>query len=138
MSTLLVKLRQEHVEILHRLDAIKTLGAASDAGRAALAQLGEMVVGHLGREDDEVYPRLRAVATREPRLKKTLDFFAAESREISDLARRFFSARLEGSGDFEVAQEFGTLCARLTARARREETVLFPEFERIARGDPDQ
>lgn len=89
-------------------------------------------MAHLAREDRELYPRLREAAAADRRLGVLLTVLAADLSEVSALAESFFGAIDGSSSTVQVAGEYGRLLAALGMRIRREETTLYPEFERVA------
>ena len=129
MSALIETLREEHGAIARLLALVRAAGANTAEGRRLLEQLREEVALHLAREERHLFRPLLAVA-QPTRLKSTLAILAGEASDLQGEAEAFFARIRAGAGELEVARGFGRLYAALGERMRREETSLFPVFER--------
>lgn len=133
MSVLVGQLRKEHVVLLEGLNQAYALGISSEDGREKLRGMRALLLAHLAKEDKELYPLLDAAALHNKRLASLLLTLRDEMGLISREALQFFTTYEHGGAGFEFARDFGRLLAALTARIRREETLLFPEYERASR-----
>ena len=130
MSRLIEQLISEHVAIVGVLGQVKELGIGSAEGRAKLLAAKASFMAHLRREDTELYPVLRKAAESNPRLKQTLDTFASDMDKISKETLQFFEKYAGGAGP-DFAKDFGMLFATLGARTRREENILYQEYDKL-------
>lgn len=123
MSGLIKELKNEHAEITHILNQIKSFGIGSKEGQAALLLARKGLLAHLKKEDEKLYPVLRKEAEFDEAFRRTLDIFAKDMAEISDFAMEFFNTYSAGNMGPDFAENVGFLFAKLTQRIRKEEIV---------------
>ena len=131
MSRLVQELKNDHASIVDMLTIVSQLGVMTEAGQQKLMAAKTALMAHLKREDDELYPALRQSAEGDPRLKKTLDLFAAEMDQVSQTALAFFEKYSNGSSGGDFAKDFGQLKGALGIRIRREETILYDKYDQL-------
>lgn len=133
MSNLVEELTKEHQEISQLLGRIIELGVASAQAQSLLMAARETLLNHLKKEDELLYPILRAAAQSNEDLQRTLDSFAQDMGEITQFALDYFQrheadeAQAVQHGD-EFMHETGRLLGVLRTRILREETILYPQF----------
>ncbi len=130
MSKLIDELQQEHLHLAKVLVEIKEKGLSSE-GQKLLNLSKAALLAHLKKEDTFLYPDLNQAAKSDSQLQVLLSNFASDMEYISKAAFEFF-ARWEQGGDpdeFTIQLEF--LVSVLQSRIRREETLLYPEFEKL-------
>lgn len=66
-------------------------------------------------------------------LKRTLDLFAREMETISKEALHFLDKYLSGGSGLEFARDFGRLYMNLSQRIGKEESILYPEYDKLNR-----
>lgn len=119
-------LQNEHRTILSLLDDVASLGVGSVEGRKKLLKSKELILAHLHKEDEKLYPKLN-------KLEATHDvsiYFENEMKEVSGYVLSLF-CELEKSGDTEaVAIQFKNVRQRLRDRIAKEEFALYPLFEK--------
>jgi Hemerythrin HHE cation binding domain len=130
MSRLIEQLKGEHAAIVGVLGQVKELGIGSAEGREKLLAAKASFLAHLRKEDAELYPVLKRAAESDPRLKRTLEMFANDMEKISKATLQFFEKYAQGAGP-DFAKDFGTLFGTLTARTRREENIIYQEYDRL-------
>lgn len=133
MAGLVQELKEQHAQLLSILQLAKTNGCATPETRELLRSARTGLLDHLRKEDIELYLVLRTAATKSPAIKETLDTFATDMAETSQLAIDFFKKCGQGGADHELAKEFGLLIAKLRSRIRREEELLYPLYVRSPR-----
>lgn len=126
------QLRKDHAALQEALNQAYTLGISSEEGRAKLRAIKADLLGHLAKEDKDLYPVLDRAAADDRRLRDMLANLRDEMALISKQAGEFFATYEQGGSGFGFARDFGRLSAALGSRIRREETVLFPEFVKLA------
>lgn len=134
MSPLVEKLTAQHRDLLATLDKMTEQGIASPAGRNTLFGARDALLAHLALEDREFYPRLRKAAQAKAALQSTLNVFASDLEGITQTAIAFFKRYGDASaaGDsLDFARDLGRLMAALRTRIRKEETLLYPEYDAL-------
>jgi len=136
MSKLVNELKAEHVVLVNVLGEIKTMGVSSNEGRAKLMAAKDGLLAHLGKEDQMLYPVLKDKAKTDAGVKTMLDTFAKDMDGIATAAMAFFNKYEQGGSDIEFAKDFGALYGALGNRIRKEEAILYPEFDKLQGYDP--
>lgn len=131
MSGLVNDLKQEHETLVGVLNNIKQVGITSPEARAQLAAAKDGLLTHLQKEDAELYPKLREKATSDPNLANILNTFAKDMEGISSAALGFFEKYEDGGSPVEFAKDFGALMGALGNRIRKEESILYAEFDKL-------
>lgn len=134
MAMLIEDLKKEHAEIAGLLKEVKMLGVGSREGKAKLLLAKEGLLSHLKKEDEQLYPVLKKEAEKSPELKRTLEIFANEMDSISEVVLNFFE-KYSGSAPSGIgfAKDLGGIFVGLETRIRREENILYREYEKIKR-----
>jgi iron-sulfur cluster repair protein YtfE (RIC family) len=130
MRRLIEELKREHAAISEALGDVRHLGIGSAAGQARLLAARTGLMAHLRKEDLGLYPALRRAAASDRALQDKVDFFARDMDEISKSALAFFDRYAAGGSGVEFAADFGTLSSLLRTRIHKEETILYPEYEK--------
>ena len=131
MSKLIEQLKSEHAVLVEVLGEIRKLGIGSKEGQSKLLAAKASFLAHLKKEDVELYPPLRKAAEGDPRVKQTLEMFAKDMDAVSKDTTSFFEKYARGGSDLEFASDFGRLLATLGARIRKEESILYPEYDKL-------
>lgn len=129
-KTLIPNLLDEHVKMRAMLDDVRRLGIASTEGRQQLERVSAFIVGHLHREDTQLYPELRAHAETQT----LADTYANEMRELSREILAFLSGVDASTDNMTFARGFGKVMGTLTKRWAREEVRLYPAYEEHCSG----
>ncbi|GJQ57674.1 MAG: hemerythrin domain-containing protein [Candidatus Scalindua sp. AMX11] len=130
MSILIEELKHEHAEILATLNEVKRLGILSKEGQAKLLTVKEVLLEHLLNEDERLYPILKTSAEQNKALENTLDLFAIDMKNVSNIVKKFFETFSRGVND-EIQKEFELLCTALGERIKNEEDLLYDELEKL-------
>lgn len=133
MSVLVEKLKRDHVAISDILNQVKEMGISSKEGLGKLLSVKTALLAHLKAEDEQLYPALKKEAEKNDGLKRTLDLFAREMETISREALSFLDKYMSGGSGLEFARDFGRLCANLGQRIRKEESILYSEYDKLSR-----
>lgn len=133
MSMLVERLKREHVVIVDVLNKTKEMGVGSKEGQDKLRSVRTALLAHLKTEDDQLYPALKKEAETNDTLKGTLGLFAREMETISKEALGFVDKYASGGSGLEFARDFGRLYANLGQRIRKEESTLYPEYDKLHR-----
>ena len=130
MAALIEELRREHELLLAALQEVGQAGIGTPQAARALHRIKALLLAHLRKEDERLYPRLEAAARTDPTLADLLAVFARDMQEVTAVALAFFEKRPNGGGGFGYAREWGTVAARLRLRIASEESGLYAEYER--------
>lgn len=133
MSVLVERLKKEHVVIVDVLNKTKEVGVGSKEGQDKLRSARTALLAHLKTEDEQLYPALKKEAEKNDSLKRTLDLFAREMETISKEALSFVDKYSNGGSGLEFARDFGRLYMNLSQRIRKEESTLYPEYDKLHR-----
>jgi Hemerythrin HHE cation binding domain len=132
------RFRRQHRELLRSLDDAYRLRFDTPEGRAKLLEFEPLLLTHLRSEDSSLYTELARAAQSDHNLAWLLGSLKDDLDGIAQAAHHFFR-KLEGEAGkvlcpLELACELGRLSGWLKGRIQREETILFPEFERVSFG----
>jgi iron-sulfur cluster repair protein YtfE (RIC family) len=136
MSPLITELKRQHVAILEVLDAVNTLGIASARGQEKIMAAKTLLLAHLAKEDETLYPVLRKGTETDGELRRYLEILSKDMARISESALGFFQKYAASDHGAEFARDFGSLSARLSSRIRKEEAILYPAYERLVGAEP--
>lgn len=128
MKNLISELQKEHIQILDVLNYVNKHGIYSAEGQEKLIESKMLLLAHLKKEDQLIYPVLRDSALKNETLQKTLDSFAKEMEGITGLVSEFYFKYPKNSRGLDFARDFGRLFAMLQTRIGREERILYPQF----------
>ena len=145
MSQLIEELKSDHVTLK------QTLKKAADFTRPAtervviLNDAKAALLGHLEKENRELYPTLRVLAENDPPLRSTLEIFAKDMEAIASEAMDFFGKYRDPAvvaeqfkDNVHYSIEFGKDLERLIIllglRIGREERALYPAYNRGGSG----
>lgn len=127
-------LKDDHQRLLDTLEEARRLGLGTAEGRRCLFTCKELLSRHLRKEDTMLYPALRQAAGKGD-LGNVADAFASEMQSISGGLLEFF-ARYDAStgvvdaGGLDFARELGRIIIALKMRIQREESRLYPAYEK--------
>ncbi|MDR4503647.1 MAG: hemerythrin domain-containing protein [Candidatus Scalindua sp.] len=131
MSILIEELKHEHSDILATLNEVKKLGILSKEGQTKLLAAKAVLLEHLQNEDDRLYPILKANAEQNKALENTLDLFAMDMKNVSNIVKKFFKKFSIGVVYDEIQKDFELLFSALVERIKNEEDLLYDELERL-------
>jgi len=130
-TTLVAELQAEHGKILSSLQSVRNAGLASEQAGELLHKVQVDLIAHLKKEDDLLYPFLRAHASDSETLSGLLSVLSEEMSEISEFVSEFFELFTTSPQSKKLPGLFLQLGNRLFKRIRLEEGTLYPEFERL-------
>ena len=130
MGNLVKDLVEDHKALAAALDDLKKIGISSSAGRDKIGAINGALLGHLKKEDEELYPPLYKDAESDAALKRKLDMLSEDMQRVSQAALEFFTKYKDGGEGLDFIRDFGALVGKLNIRIQWEETQLYPEYER--------
>lgn len=129
MNIALVKdLNGEHRAILGTVNRIAAIGALTTETRGLLKETKERIVAHLGKEEREFYPAMRALAASSPSIDAKLKVMNREMESIAAAALRFLDEYADGGSPERFAMDFSNFRHALSERIQREEFALYSHF----------
>ena len=133
MTALIEEFKQDHIKLVDILTEVKAIGIGKKEGQEKLMAAKTAFIGHLQKEDRQLYPVLKRAAEKDDSLNRKIEMFAKDMDDISKGAMDFFSKYGTGNHDtLEFAKEFGTLFSTVKNRIYKEENILYPEYDKIA------
>ncbi len=134
MTELIQQLVNEHVLLDKELQDIMKPGISAQEKHEKILQAKNLIIRHIEHEDKELYTVLNRAASSNPVLEQTLEIFAVEMKEITEKVFHFFNTFENEMGEsFQFSREFGKLVGLLKHRIRREESILYEEYEKLFR-----
>lgn len=130
MANLIEELKKEHEEMVNVLGEVSKLGMVSKEAQKRLMDAKSRILFHLTKEDEKFYPVLKKAAEKDEGLKNIVDDFVNDMNEISKSVMEFFNKYSDGKGGIEFARDVGMLLATLKIRIRKEENILYREYEK--------
>lgn len=131
MTNLVAELKAEHQKLVAVLTDIKAKGVTTKEGVQALMQAKGAVLAHLKKEDTFLYPEMKMAAEKNPQLKQTLEIFAKDMDKVTAQVLEFFTKYQNGGTGIEFAKDIGAVMTVLANRIQREESALYPEYDKM-------
>ncbi len=131
MSTLIDQLKSEHQEIALALTEVKKSGIITNDGHIKLITIKEMILKHLQKENEELYPFLNLHAKNNKILRNNMQVLSVEMKTIIEKLARFYQKYEESGFSPEFNMEFGNLFNLIIQRFSKEEKVLYAEYLKI-------
>ena len=127
MSQLAHTLHDEHQIILDLLKSLRASGANTPEGLGKLREARTLIMSHLEKEDQHVYPVLQ----KHEATKDVASLYADEMLSLSSRVCDFFD-HFEATPDASTfSSELGRLLAALQTRIAKEEYVLLPAYKEL-------
>jgi hypothetical protein len=124
MAALLDQFKKEHEITNNLITKIKRLGVHTREGRDQLIEAKDQLLGHLKKDVEVLYPKLRKTAELNPNFKGTFEDFENEMKEISEFCTAFFKKYSLDGGGIEFFRDFEKLKNTLESRMHEEESLL--------------
>ena len=131
MLVLIDQLIKEHSEIFDDLTEANNLGIITEEGQGKLFSAKADLLVHLKNEDEHLYPILRKEAENNKNLENILNSFSSEMEDISKSVMKFIDRYSNGVLDSKYVESFEAIFTTLSARMKKEESVIFVEYEKI-------
>jgi len=128
MSALIDTLLKQHIEIMDILDKAQKTGITTQDGKDLLVRGKGLIVSHLQKEDAELYPKLLE-------FEETKDIgnkFSDDMKGLVPLALKLFQKVESGDTGIETAKLLGKVAANLKMRIQKEESALYPAYNKVA------
>ena len=132
MLPLIAELKQEHQTIVQLLNDVDSLGVESAQGRHKLMEAQDIFMNHLKKEDEQVHALLSEAEKNSPDLREIMYLMHFNLKDVSRFVIEFFEKYASTDNQEEFASDYNLIRVLLQNRIRREERVLFREFEKVA------
>ncbi len=132
MLNLIDQLRLEHTELSTSFGSLRDVDISSEEGRGRLKSIKSLLLSHLRRENEELYPKLREVATNDQKLGRTIEWFTRDTARITAVLILFFDQYADGGDKIAFMRDFKRLGTILNALIEQEEKFIFDEYSDIA------
>lgn len=131
MSDLIEQFIKEHNKLIDILEKAWKLGIASSETKEMLLNAKTLLINHLKKEDEKLYPVLNKAAETNKNLATTIAIFASEMDKITKNVLSFYEELSKSKDDFKLSKSFGEFFALLKIRIRREENILYKEYKNL-------
>jgi len=129
MSNIIKELIDEHNIILKYLDIFKNTDGNSDIIKNSYFQLKSLLIKHLKKEDEKLYPLLKEIAKNDPNRSRLIDRYIDEIVAISHEVITFFTKYKEPETGINFISGLGAIIGKLSIRINLENNIFFKEFE---------
>jgi hypothetical protein len=134
LSALVNELKTEHKALFRLLDQVAELGIDSTAGRECLMAARGLFLSHLRKEDEQLHAVMADEAKRDPELRETMSLMNFNLRDVTQWVEDFFAKYSNDVKADTFPGDFELISVLLRNRMRREDKVLFREFDKISGG----
>ena len=133
MSKLANELKQEHLVITYILDELQKMGTSSTKCMDLLIRCEKLLLAHLKKEDEQLYPPLYKKAQSDLYLKKTLNTFGAEMEKITEFVFGFYQkySDVDDIKTTEFRKDKLTFIVTLKNRIMKEEVAIYKAYENL-------
>jgi DUF438 domain-containing protein len=131
MDTLTKHLNNEHRDLLIKLNRVKMLGRISPEAKDLLFNSKQILLSHLKKEDERLYPILEKAGENNEKINKLAKTFASKMETISTGAIDFLKKYEKENEGIKFAADLGGLLVTLRHRVFKEESALYEMFNEI-------
>lgn len=133
MSTFIDDLKKDHQKLLGTLQEAQGLGWGTCAGRLKLLECKELLVAHLNKENTRLYPEMRKCSLNNTSTEKTVGEFTSEMESLTKDVVAFIANADKMTLGMDYARELGKIISIVKRRISKEETLLYPLYEKLAK-----
>jgi hemerythrin-like domain-containing protein len=133
MNELVDKLVNEHKQIFDIFKEIQKVGTSANRKIELFAQFQDLLLTHLEKENNYLYPPLIKKAESNTLLKKKLQTFGSEMEKITKLVVDFYQ-KYKTESDLSkptFPKDSATFIFTLKNRMIKEEVSIFKEYENL-------
>jgi iron-sulfur cluster repair protein YtfE (RIC family) len=131
MEYILDLLKSEHRLIVNLLNKIRIEGISSDEAIEELMAAKKLLLQHLKKEDEIIYPVLFGNKSKDSNFNNRLIKLDEEMEKITERVMTYFSDYSDGKNAGNFSSDTKAVYEMLKTRILNEETILFPEYERM-------
>lgn len=126
---LIEELKEDHRKLSELLVSLKGPGLGAEEKLKRLLEARSMLIAHLQKEEQQLYPAL--IEGAGPGSYSMAGEFAKGMQSLSVEVNQYFDQCIKIlESNNPTLDGFGTVLAKLTTRIRREETILYPEYDK--------
>jgi PAS domain S-box-containing protein len=125
-------LKKEHKEIQEILEKIKESDKIGEKEIALLIKSKTIILNHLKKEDDKLYPVLKLIAKTDDSLKQTLKVFGKEMEGITGFVISFYDkySDVEQFDKKSFYKDLSKFIVTFNDRVQKEEMILYKVYEK--------
>lgn len=131
MSNLTSTLKLQHLFVSNLLEAAQWIGVGKPEAQQKLKAAKTHLLAHFKLEDTLLYPVLFEAAETNVELKRTLEMLAKDMAGVSNELMSFFEQCDRRGHQRQSTQDIGNILLLLQTRIRREEDILYKEFDTL-------
>ncbi len=133
MSKLIEELTEEHKQLSTIFNTIISSGLTSDKGLRLVTQSKELLLNHLKKEDDRLYPPLRKLAKTNPYINNTLNYYEQELASVTSFALNFYNkyTNIKSLNKKEFIEDLSSINIAFKNRVIKEEILLYKFYEKL-------
>ncbi|MCL6473364.1 MAG: hemerythrin domain-containing protein [Firmicutes bacterium] len=129
MLNLIDQLRLEHTELSTSFGSLRDIDISTAEGREKLKSIKVTLLAHLRRDNEELYPKLREVASNDQKLQRTIEWFTRDTARISAVLILFLDQYADGGSKIAFMRDFKRLNTILNALIKQEEQLILDELD---------
>lgn len=136
MKPLIEELKHDHTVLSDKLIEIHRNGIISPESKKILFECKELLLEHLKKEDERLYPPLKKEAASNIEVMSMVKRYIENMEKISKGAIQFFEKYESSSEGTDFTKDLAKLLATLTSRIRKEEMILYVQYEELVTENP--
>lgn len=125
---LIDELKDDHMQMAELLGSLKGRELNADQKMNKLMQAKMMLIAHLEKEEKLLYPAI--IESTSLRAYSIAGEFAKDMKNLSAEINEHFTTFANDLNRNQSLKGLGTVIAKLSTRIRREENILYPEYEK--------
>ncbi len=133
MSDFIMELKQDHREIVRLFNLSRKSGLTIDQRLETLVAAKEILLAHLSKEDEKLYPVLLNNTVQNNSFNRTAEEFSKGMKRISSIIIKFFAKHEKKPEGIRTSSDFSKVLRLLQIRIEREEKVLYTAYSEYIR-----
>ncbi len=132
-AKLIKELKKEHSQIANIFIELQQIGVASKKGMDLLLKSKELLLSHLEKEDEELYPVLKEEAKNDDSIKTMLTSLGEEMEQITKALLNFYNKYTNFSeiNKTEFIRDISNILVAFKDRVAKEEMMLYDEYNKL-------
>lgn len=131
MTKIIKTLLNDHRIILSLLKKCKYSNLSNEERSAFVTTVKAVLREHFELEDNQIYPKLKELATDNNRALNTVEEFTTGLEKIGAIITNFFEQHEKDPDNIFNSSDFGKIIKLLEVRIQKEEKGLYPLYEQL-------